>query len=88
MTLCEETIFQSLASLQLSAVPVERLMESLPGRRVDRKGLERLRKACDHQQQILQLLRLWRERNRDQDKLYGIIQGRPSWSGAEGVVDI
>ncbi|XP_059909810.1 tumor necrosis factor receptor superfamily member 11B-like isoform X2 [Gadus macrocephalus] len=75
MTLCEETIFQSLASLQLSAVPVERLMESLPGRRVDRKGLERLRKACDHQQQILQLLRLWKERNRDQDKLYGIIQG-------------
>ncbi|CAL8289583.1 unnamed protein product [Merluccius merluccius] len=75
LTLCEEAIFQSLASLQLSAVSVDRLMESLPGRRVDRKGLERLKKSCDHQQQILQLLRLWREQNRDQDKLYGIIQG-------------
>ncbi|KAM3873699.1 tumor necrosis factor receptor superfamily member 11B-like [Diretmus argenteus] len=75
VTLCEEAIFQSLASLRLSSVPLERLLESLPGRRVDRKSLERLKKACSPQQQVLQLLRLWREQNKDQDKLSGIIQG-------------
>lgn len=75
MTLCEEAVFQSLASLRLSSVSLERLLESLPGRKVDRKSLERLRKACSPQQQVLQLLRLWREQNKDQDKLYGILQG-------------
>lgn len=66
MTLCEEAVFQSLASLRLSSVPLERLLESLPGRRVDRKSLERLKKVCSPQQQV---------QNKDQDKLYGIIQG-------------
>ncbi|KAG7474901.1 tumor necrosis factor receptor superfamily member 11B [Solea senegalensis] len=75
VTLCEEAVFQSLASLQLSSMPLERLLESLPGRRVDRKSLERLKKACSPQQQVLHLLRLWREQNKDQDKLHGIIQG-------------
>ncbi|XP_040923800.1 tumor necrosis factor receptor superfamily member 11B-like isoform X2 [Betta splendens] len=70
VTLCEEAIFQSLASW-----PLERLMESLPGRRVDHKSLDRLKKTCSPQQQVLQLLRLWREQNKDQDKLYGLIQG-------------
>lgn len=75
VTLCEEAVYQSLSSLRLSSVPLERLLESLPGRKVDRKSLERLKKTCSPQQQVLQLLRLWRERNKDQDKLYGIIQG-------------
>ncbi|XP_029361192.1 tumor necrosis factor receptor superfamily member 11B [Echeneis naucrates] len=75
VTLCEEAVFQNLASLRLSSVPLERLLESLPGRRVDRKSLERLKKACSPQQQVLHLLRLWREQNKDQDKLHGIMQG-------------
>ncbi|XP_051921729.1 tumor necrosis factor receptor superfamily member 11B-like isoform X2 [Hippocampus zosterae] len=73
--LCEEAVFQSLASLQLSSVPLDHLLESLPGRRVDGKSVERLKKACSPQQQVLQLLRLWRQQNKDQDKLYGIIKG-------------
>lgn len=75
VTLCEEAVFQSLSSLRLSSVPLERLLESLPGRKVDHKSLEKLKKACSPQQQVLQLLRLWREQNKDEDKLYGIIQG-------------
>lgn len=75
VTLCEEAIFQSLSSLRLSSVPLERLLESLPGHKVDRKSLERLKKACPPQQQVLQLLRLWRKQNKDQDKMYAIIQG-------------
>lgn len=76
VTLCEEAIFQSLASLRLSSVPLERLLDSLPGRKVDRKSLEKLKKACSPQQLLLQLLLLWKEQNKDQDKLYGIIQGQ------------
>lgn len=75
VTLCEEAVYQSLSSLHLSSVPLERLLENLPGRKVDHKSLERLKKACTPQQQVLQLLRLWREQNKDHDKLYGIIQG-------------
>ncbi|XP_010878719.2 tumor necrosis factor receptor superfamily member 11B [Esox lucius] len=75
ISLCEEAIFQPLASLRLSTVPLERLLESLPGKRVDGKNLEGLKKACSPQHQILHLLRLWRRQNRDQDKLYGIIHG-------------
>lgn len=74
VTLCEEAAFQSLASLQLSSVPLERILEHLPGRRVDHKSLERLKKSCSPHQQVLQLLRLWREQNKDQRKL-NVIQG-------------
>ncbi|XP_030639102.1 tumor necrosis factor receptor superfamily member 11B-like [Chanos chanos] len=75
ITLCEEAVFRFLASPRLASVPLERLLESLPGRRVDWKSVERLKKACSPQQQVLQLLRMWREQNKDQDKLYRIIQG-------------
>ncbi|XP_068425645.1 tumor necrosis factor receptor superfamily member 11B-like [Clinocottus analis] len=75
VSLCEEAVFQSLSSLRLSSVPLERLLESLPGHRVDRKSLEKLKKTCSPQQQVLHLLRLWREQNKDQDKMYAIIQG-------------
>lgn len=73
--LCEEAIFQFLASPRLASIPLERLLESLPGRRVDWKNVERLKKACSPQQQLLQILRLWREQNKDQDKIFHIIQG-------------
>ncbi|ROL42092.1 Tumor necrosis factor receptor superfamily member 11B [Anabarilius grahami] len=75
ITLCEEAIFQFLASPPLASVPVEHLSESLPGRKVDWKSVERLKKSCSPQQQALHLLRLWREQNKDQDKLLSIIQG-------------
>lgn len=75
ITLCEEAIFQFLASPPLASVPVEHLSESLPGRKVDWKSVEKLKKSCSPQQQALHLLRLWREQNKDQDKLLSIIQG-------------
>ncbi|KAL7874814.1 hypothetical protein SRHO_G00057840 [Serrasalmus rhombeus] len=75
ITLCEEVIFQFMASPPLASVPVERLLESLPGRKVEWKSVERLKKNCSPHQQALHLLRLWREKNKDQDKLYTIIQG-------------
>uniref|UniRef100_A0A8C6US12 TNF receptor superfamily member 11b n=1 Tax=Neogobius melanostomus TaxID=47308 RepID=A0A8C6US12_9GOBI len=74
VTLCEEAAFESLSSLQLSSVPLERILEHLPGRRVDHKSVEHLKKSCSPQQQVLQLLRLWREQNKDQSKL-SVIQG-------------
>ncbi|XP_065102356.2 tumor necrosis factor receptor superfamily member 11B-like [Paramisgurnus dabryanus] len=75
ITLCEEAIFQFVASPPLASISVERLSESLPGRKVDWKNVERLKKSCSPQHQTLHLLRLWREQNKDQDKLFSIIQG-------------
>nr|XP_015804572.2 tumor necrosis factor receptor superfamily member 11B [Nothobranchius furzeri] len=68
VSLCEEVAFQSLSS-----VPLERLLESLPGQKVDHKSLEKMKKTCSPQQQVQHLLRLWRQKNKD--KVYGIIHG-------------
>ncbi|KAI1901914.1 hypothetical protein AGOR_G00039330 [Albula goreensis] len=74
--LCEEVILQFLSSLRfLSAVSMNAVLYSLPGREVDTTSFERVKKTCDHNQQILQLLRLWIERNRDHGRLFGITQG-------------
>ncbi|XP_051574834.1 tumor necrosis factor receptor superfamily member 11B-like [Myxocyprinus asiaticus] len=82
ITLCEEAIFQFLASPPLASVPMERLSESLPGRKVDWKSVERLKKSCSPQQQMIHLLHLWREQNKDQDKLLSIIPDIMLWEEA------
>ncbi|KAJ8395284.1 hypothetical protein AAFF_G00034860 [Aldrovandia affinis] len=74
--LCEDIILQFLASLDfLSALPLDAVTDSLPGRKVDRSSVERVKKMCYPKQQVLQLLRLWTERNRNGGRLFGIIQG-------------
>nr|XP_023683484.1 tumor necrosis factor receptor superfamily member 11B-like [Paramormyrops kingsleyae] len=73
--LCEEIIFQFLGSKQLSTLQLDSLSDQLPGRKVDRRSVERMMKACGAQQGVLLLLRLWREQNRDQERLFGIIGG-------------
>ncbi|XP_036395682.1 tumor necrosis factor receptor superfamily member 11B-like [Megalops cyprinoides] len=75
VTLCEEAIFHFLLSQRLSSLQLDRLVENLPGRKLDRKSVERIKKACGPHQRTLQLLKLWREQNKDQDKLAGIIRG-------------
>ncbi|XP_076827449.1 tumor necrosis factor receptor superfamily member 11B-like [Brachyhypopomus gauderio] len=75
ITLCEDATFQFLSSVPQARTPVESLLDSLPGRRVDWKRLEHLKKVCTPQQQAVRLLRLWKEQNKDQDKLHSIIQG-------------
>ncbi|XP_062847886.1 tumor necrosis factor receptor superfamily member 11B-like [Trichomycterus rosablanca] len=75
VSLCEEAIFQFLSSPSLASVPLEQLLESLPGRKVDWKSVERLKKTCNPEQQAPYLLRLWREQNKDKGKLHNIIQG-------------
>lgn len=79
ITLCEEAMFQFLLSPPLASVDL--LLESLPGRKVDKKNVEPLKKKCSPEQQALHLLRLWREQNKDQGKLYSIIQGQTASHG-------
>ncbi|GAA6095207.1 tumor necrosis factor receptor superfamily member 11B-like [Tachysurus ichikawai] len=73
ITLCEEAMFQFLLSPPFTSVDL--LLETLPGRKVDKNSVEPLKKKCSPEQQALHLLRLWREQNKDQGKLYSIIQG-------------
>ncbi|XP_036410962.1 tumor necrosis factor receptor superfamily member 11B-like [Megalops cyprinoides] len=74
--LCEEVILQFLASIHfLSTLPLDTVTDSLPGRKVDRSSVEQIKKECSPKQQVLQLFRLWRQQNRDRERLFGIIQG-------------
>ncbi|XP_061111885.1 tumor necrosis factor receptor superfamily member 11B-like [Conger conger] len=74
--LCEEVILQFLSSLHfLSALPLDTVAASLPGRKLESRSVEHVKNACGPKQQVLQLLRLWRERNRDQGRLFGIVKG-------------
>ncbi|KAI5618347.1 tumor necrosis factor receptor superfamily member 21 precursor [Silurus asotus] len=73
ITLCEKAMFQFLLSPPLASLDL--LLESLPGRKVDKKIVEPLKKKCSPEQQALHLLRLWIEQNKDQGKFYSIIQG-------------
>ncbi|KAJ8334474.1 hypothetical protein SKAU_G00401130 [Synaphobranchus kaupii] len=71
--LCEEVILQFLSSLHfLSALPLGTVAASLPGRKLDSRTVEQVTAMCGPKQQVLQLLRLWREMNRDQGRLFGI----------------
>ncbi|KAJ8273132.1 hypothetical protein GJAV_G00097800 [Gymnothorax javanicus] len=74
--LCEEVILQFLSSLHfLSALPLDTVSASLPGRKLDSRSLEQVKRTCGPRHQVLQLLRLWHESNRDQGRLFGINRG-------------
>ncbi|XP_018582590.2 tumor necrosis factor receptor superfamily member 11B-like [Scleropages formosus] len=75
VTLCEDTMFQFLASQQLCWHQVDCLWDWLPGRKVDRRSAEWTKEACSPLQGALRLLSLWRDQNRGQEKLFGIIRG-------------
>ncbi|XP_006636132.1 tumor necrosis factor receptor superfamily member 11B [Lepisosteus oculatus] len=75
ITLCEEAIFQFIVSQGLSSLQLDLLIENLPGKKVDNKKIEKLRKTCSPKQQILHLLKLWVQQNKDQDSMFSIIQG-------------
>ncbi|MBN3306084.1 TR11B factor, partial [Amia calva] len=74
ITLCEEAIFQFIPSQELSSLQLDVLIQSLPGRKVDIRNMERIRKTCSPKQQILHLLKLWMQKNRDQDGMLSIIR--------------
>ncbi|XP_035286860.1 tumor necrosis factor receptor superfamily member 11B-like isoform X1 [Anguilla anguilla] len=74
--LCEEVILQFLSSLHfLSALPLHTVAASLPGRKLDSTSVEQVNKTCSPKQQVLQLLILWRERNKHHRRLFGITKG-------------
>ncbi|XP_018618239.1 tumor necrosis factor receptor superfamily member 11B-like isoform X1 [Scleropages formosus] len=64
-TLCEEAIFQFLVSRRLCLVQPDLLLDSLSTRKVDGRSLERVK--------TMKLLQMWREQNKDQDRLF--VQG-------------
>ncbi|XP_039593873.1 tumor necrosis factor receptor superfamily member 11B-like [Polypterus senegalus] len=74
ISLCEEAVFRFIASQGLTAYQLEVLMDNLPGKKVDRKNIERIKQMCNPKQHILYLLKMWMNQNKDQEKIYSIIQ--------------
>ncbi|MGH0177746.1 UNVERIFIED_CONTAM: hypothetical protein FKN15_017460 [Acipenser sinensis] len=74
ITLCEEAVFQFIASQGLPAYQLDMLMDSLPGQKVDGRNIEMVKKMCNPKQQTIHLLKLWMHQNKDQDKIYSIYQ--------------
>ncbi|MGH0137703.1 UNVERIFIED_CONTAM: hypothetical protein FKN15_040744, partial [Acipenser sinensis] len=74
ITLCEEVVFQFISSQGLPAYQLAMLMDSLPGQKVDGRNIEMVKKICNPKQQTIHLLKLWMHQNKDQDKIYNLIQ--------------
>ncbi|KAL4630019.1 tumor necrosis factor receptor superfamily member 11B-like, partial [Arapaima gigas] len=74
VTLCEDAMFKSLVSQQICWQQVDCLWDQLPGQKVDKRSVEWTKEACSPLQGVFQLLRLWREQNRDLE-IFGIIRG-------------
>ncbi|XP_033856980.2 tumor necrosis factor receptor superfamily member 11B-like [Acipenser ruthenus] len=74
ITLCEEVVFQFIASQGLPAYQLAMLMDSLPGQKVDGRNIEMVKKICNPKQQTIHLLKLWMHQNKDQNKIYNLIQ--------------
>lgn len=51
------------------------LADSLPGTKVSTESIERIKQRHSPQEQTFQLLKLWKQQNKEQDMVKKIIQG-------------
>nr|XP_020671027.1 tumor necrosis factor receptor superfamily member 11B [Pogona vitticeps] len=73
--LCENSILKHLSHLNITSEQLNILMENLPGKKVGREEIEHILRMCKSTDQILKLLSLWRNKNRDQDTTKGLTYG-------------
>ncbi|XP_062987159.1 tumor necrosis factor receptor superfamily member 11B [Elgaria multicarinata webbii] len=75
VTLCEEAFFRFGVPTKLSPNWLETLKDSLPGEKVNAETLESIKQRDSPQEQTFQLLKLWKQQNKDHDMVKNIIQG-------------
>ncbi|OXB82968.1 UNVERIFIED_CONTAM: hypothetical protein H355_009878 [Colinus virginianus] len=73
--LCENSVLKHLGQPNLTFEHLNTLMASLPGKKVGKEDIERTMKLCQHAEQVLKLLNLWRIKNGDQDTIKGLMYG-------------
>ncbi|KFV64803.1 Tumor necrosis factor receptor superfamily member 11B, partial [Dryobates pubescens] len=74
VTLCEEALFRFAVPTQLTPNWLNILADSLPGTKVSTENLERIKSRHGSQEQTFQLLKLWKQQNKEQDMGKKIIQ--------------
>ncbi|XP_055967057.1 tumor necrosis factor receptor superfamily member 11B [Sorex fumeus] len=69
---CESSVQCHMGQANLTPELLQRLMDSLPGKKVPPEDIEQTTKMCSSSEQVLKLLSLWRIKNGDQDSLKGL----------------
>lgn len=75
VTLCEEAFFRFAIPTKLTPNWLNVLMDRLPGTKVNEETIERIKQRHSPQEQTFQLLKLWKQENKDDNMVRKIIQG-------------
>ncbi|XP_013913526.1 PREDICTED: tumor necrosis factor receptor superfamily member 11B [Thamnophis sirtalis] len=75
VTLCEEAFFRFIVPKKLSSTWLSTLMDSLPGVKINLENREIIKQKSSLQDQTFQLLKLWKEQNKDHRTVKNIVQG-------------
>ncbi|KFO35200.1 Tumor necrosis factor receptor superfamily member 11B [Fukomys damarensis] len=74
VTLCEEAFFRFAVPTKFTPNWLSVLVDNLPGTKVNSESIERIKRRHSSQEQTFQLLKLWKQQNKDQDMIKKIIQ--------------
>ncbi|XP_043922862.1 tumor necrosis factor receptor superfamily member 11B [Protopterus annectens] len=73
--LCEEAVYKFIVPGELTADKMNILVSILPGRKLNNKDTERITQTYQFQEQMFQVLKLWKHKNEDNDVVKYIEQG-------------
>lgn len=68
-------MFRFAVPTQLTPNWLNIVADSLPGTKVSAESIERIKQRHSSQEQTFQLLKLWKQQNKEQDMVKKIIQG-------------
>ncbi|XP_045416925.1 tumor necrosis factor receptor superfamily member 11B isoform X2 [Lemur catta] len=74
VTLCEEAFFRFAVPTKFTPNWLSVLVDNLPGTKVNKESVERIKRRHSSQEQTFQLLKLWKHQNKDQDIVKKIVQ--------------
>ncbi|XP_032633128.1 tumor necrosis factor receptor superfamily member 11B isoform X2 [Chelonoidis abingdonii] len=74
VTLCEEALFRFAVPEKLTPNWLNVLTDGLPGTKINSENIERIKQKQSSQEQMFQLLKLWKQQNKEQDIVKKIIQ--------------
>lgn len=75
VTLCEEALFRFAVPEKLTPNWLNVLTDGLPGTKINAENIEMIKQKRSSQEQMFQLLKLWKQQNKEQDMVKKIIQG-------------
>ncbi|XP_074841737.1 tumor necrosis factor receptor superfamily member 11B isoform X3 [Carettochelys insculpta] len=74
VTLCEEALFRFAVPEKLTHDGLNVLTSDLPRTKVNIENIERIKQKHSSQEQMFQLLKLWKQQNKEQDMVKKIVQ--------------